>query len=620
MKKHSRFESLMGGVLLLALLLTLIGCQDGTAILPPDNFDLPEIPSTSVSNSINVPGIITELDNPPAGMSVEWSIPSSVSTLTKIAMMTNTLAADPESDVSIVAKVSFNNYTGQGVVAESGITSIRTGSITITFTGTSSTESSTTTATLPAFSVEYNSLLLVQRDGSRENTYTLSATNISGNNDTDPVTIAYPASTAEGETITNPTVNVPESQNNVTMNPGMTATVDGEELDLLVPWDGSVNTGWYNEAETTFTITTPSQLAGLAKIVNDGTDSFDNKTIILGSDINLGNLAWTPIGSIISPLTNEYTGKEQDYNLFKGSFDGNSKKISNLNVQCSSNSNTGNGLFGVVGSGAEISNFTIENCQAVGSSSSFFVGAFVGLIPHCNTTPTEADTVILKNLNLTGTVQIQGAASSGGIVGRNHTGARININNCHVNAAKGSYIKGIGGGPNILGGIIGAAYGNSGNNANVISNCSVVIDSITCDVQCLGGIAGHFQEGSIENVTVKTNLVLVPAAATGTEGYGYNYDCYSVGMIIGTVGGTETQSNDDNKAIYTATEGHKVTISGSTTTGSTINTTTYENEPLYCNGLVGTIRNTGDCNSSDGITVISTYKGVSPLGVVTITE
>lgn len=54
-------------------------------------------------------------------------------------------------------------------------------------------------------------------------------------------------------------------------------------------WDGtSVDTTWYNDTGSTFTINTAAQLAGLAKLVNEG-NNFSGKTITLGADIDLGN-------------------------------------------------------------------------------------------------------------------------------------------------------------------------------------------------------------------------------------------------------------------------------------------------------------------------------------------
>jgi hypothetical protein len=55
-------------------------------------------------------------------------------------------------------------------------------------------------------------------------------------------------------------------------------------------WNGKADTKWYKKSETEFTITTPEQLAGLAKLVNGGND-FYGKTVNLGADIMLNDTA-----------------------------------------------------------------------------------------------------------------------------------------------------------------------------------------------------------------------------------------------------------------------------------------------------------------------------------------
>ena len=78
-------------------------------------------------------------------------------------------------------------------------------------------------------------------------------------------------------------------------------------------WDGTtVDTSWYSDSATEFTISDSADLAGLAKLVNEG-NNFSGKTINLGDDIDLGSKEWTPIGK---------SGKS-----FNGTFDGNSKPI-----------------------------------------------------------------------------------------------------------------------------------------------------------------------------------------------------------------------------------------------------------------------------------------------------
>ena len=122
-------------------------------------------------------------------------------------------------------------------------------------------------------------------------------------------------------------------------------------------WAAYADTSWYDDYEddTEFIISTPAELAGLAQIVNAGTDSFVGKTIKLSADISLADAngylrKWTPIG------TYEH--------LFKGSFDGQDHTISGLNVADfgASGNTAAAGLFGYVSGDATatIKDLTID--------------------------------------------------------------------------------------------------------------------------------------------------------------------------------------------------------------------------------------------------------------------
>lgn len=85
-------------------------------------------------------------------------------------------------------------------------------------------------------------------------------------------------------------------------------------------WDGTDDTSWYenNKDATEFSIGTAAELAGLAALVNGTAKDADNnsidavnfsrKTIKLTADIDLGNQAWTPIGTEKNPFKGTFTG------------------------------------------------------------------------------------------------------------------------------------------------------------------------------------------------------------------------------------------------------------------------------------------------------------------------
>ena len=124
-------------------------------------------------------------------------------------------------------------------------------------------------------------------------------------------------------------------------------------------WDGTTrDTTWYTEAPdgtTCFTIDTAAELAGFASLVRSG-QTFRNKTVELGADIDLNGWHWTPIGYDKIPS-------------FQGEFDGNGYTISNLYIDGSKLGSQKAGLFGQIGCGGDdnarhgayLHDFTIYN-------------------------------------------------------------------------------------------------------------------------------------------------------------------------------------------------------------------------------------------------------------------
>ena len=128
-------------------------------------------------------------------------------------------------------------------------------------------------------------------------------------------------------------------------------------------WDGSYDIGWYSSSQTTFTITTAEELAGLAKIVNGEingvSDDFYGDTIKLGNhlilnDDNAFDSVWNANPGTTSGIPSGISLKKwspigNDDNPFRGTFDGGGYTIDNLYSQINSNSQVG--LFGYVKDG-----------------------------------------------------------------------------------------------------------------------------------------------------------------------------------------------------------------------------------------------------------------------------
>ena len=142
------------------------------------------------------------------------------------------------------------------------------------------------------------------------------------------------------------TANSDQKQTDVnTKAKALTDAITGLTEDLSKPWDGErYDVSWYDKAETTFTISNYTQLAGLARLANgtaEGVTSavnFRNKTVTLAADINLGGQTWTSISSGV--------GQE-----FCGTFDGQGHTIRGL---------AGNALFGTLGSNGTVKNLSVD--------------------------------------------------------------------------------------------------------------------------------------------------------------------------------------------------------------------------------------------------------------------
>lgn len=152
-----------------------------------------------------------------------------------------------------------------------------------------------------------------------------------------------------------------------------TAVFASNEVDT---WDGTADTTWYHADTSEFHITTAEELAGMAKLINEDTTSFTNKTVYLDNDLDLSGHEWISIGS----------GANMSTGSFQGTFDGQNHVIYNLyshegtNSENKNNNLARNGLFGSIYS-ATVQNLGIENADIVipmGDGSTYGKGILVG--------------------------------------------------------------------------------------------------------------------------------------------------------------------------------------------------------------------------------------------------
>ena len=132
-------------------------------------------------------------------------------------------------------------------------------------------------------------------------------------------------------------------------------------------WNGStVDISWYDAEQSTFNISTPEQLAGMAKLVNDNVTTFSGKTVNLVADIWLNadydyTNNWIPIGGNPTATTESLDNAANRY--FEGSFNGNFYFI--YNMYCEKESYYHGGLFAAIRSTptstVKIQNLILQN-------------------------------------------------------------------------------------------------------------------------------------------------------------------------------------------------------------------------------------------------------------------
>lgn len=98
-----------------------------------------------------------------------------------------------------------------------------------------------------------------------------------------------------------------------------------QETQDAKTWGDKADTSWYvHETESEYHIKTAEQLAGIAKLVNEGTVTFEGKTVYLDNDLDLAGIEWISIGTGRGGLNDD-----KPY-CFCGTFDGQGHVISNL--------------------------------------------------------------------------------------------------------------------------------------------------------------------------------------------------------------------------------------------------------------------------------------------------
>ncbi|WP_288220048.1 hypothetical protein [uncultured Adlercreutzia sp.] len=239
-----------------------------------------------------------------------------------------------------------------------------------------------------------------------------------------------------------------------------------------------------------YLIENASQLAAFRDAVNAG-DDYAGEYIALGSDVDLEDAEWTPIGA----GTRKSSGIAEGSTPFAGTFDGAGHVISGLKIASTQGADFAIGLFGIL-NGATVKNLTVADAEVTVAQSEL-AGILCGMM---------ANDATASGVSVSGSVS--GKAGVGGIAGRMTLSGTIE--NCE-NSASVAAVGGVGN----AGGIVGAAYYTTPTGRMAITGCRN--SGSISGTDCIGGIAG-LSAAFVSNCENS-------GAITGTS--------YSVGGIVG---------------------------------------------------------------------------------------
>ncbi len=327
---------------------------------------------------------------------------------------------------------------------------------------------------LSSIAINPDSIGTIYEDGSQMDTSALSLTAAYSDGSTKTITSGY--------SITAPSLADAGTQTLAVSYEGMTATLDITVQDLF---EGS------GTESDPYLIGTAEDLKNLANMVNTtaANPCYGTAYYQQTADIDLSQYDWTPIGIYFESASSTTYNKNA---VFKGCYDGNYHKVTNLSVDYP---NKYAGLFGRLNygsKGAVIENLSVSGNVTSGLSSAGGIAGEAGY------------GAVIRNCDFTGTVN--GTEYVGGITGKVHNGGTLE--NCYANAEVTATAGGAGG---ITGGVLAAGAGHSLD--VVVENCYFTgkISGTTT-----GGISGTSELGTANDTTITfTNNYYLNSAASG---------------------------------------------------------------------------------------------------------
>ena len=300
-------------------------------------------------------------------------------------------------------------------------------------------------------------------------------------------------------------------------------------------WDGTADTTWFTGNSGSYEINTAEQLAGLAKMVNEGTVDFEPITITLGSDIFLNDTSgaadgtwnnnflrnWIPIGKKDHPFMGKFNGSAGACN----------HKIYGLYINSTSNYV---GLFGYANK-ARITNLDI----LVGKiSANKYVGSLVGYALGSHLANVHSEVDFVKGQSWVGglvgysTGMILSSSTKAMIYGENYVGGIVGYAKEKIDSSfhVGGNISGAG----YVGGLVGRTYAfvsNSYSEGNVTGTKAYVGGLIGYGV----GVSNGYANGTVKG---DSNYVGGVAGKIGTIDSSYHIggDVNGAGYVGGLAG------------------------------------------------------------------------------------
>ncbi len=335
-------------------------------------------------------------------------------------------------------------------------------------------------------------------------------------------------------------------------------------------WDGTADISWYDPNAQTYTLTTAEQLAGLAKLVNEGRDLFVGKKITLGADIFLNNTTsaatgewkdgthqiWVPIGSESRPFKG----------TFNGSAGGNNHKVYGLYINDPSLNDAG--FFGHT-YGASICSVDVRVGYVSGQD---YVGSLIGHAERTTIKKIRAEVDVNGNNYIGGLIgyaedfrvlnshflgNVVGAGDYiGGIIGKSYNEAENYTSDYTNDVVSNSYVTGSVKGFNYVGGAIGmdSVYRDSSSNSeynNVWKRRLVHVNvQGTIDGQSyVGGIVGKLSFFN-ENTSAPFRFTTVIDSCSLTKG-NVNGTSYVGGLIGYNTHGSIQNSHSEGDVVGT---------------------------------------------------------------------